>query len=310
MIQRAMDITTGKGMMDRSKEQWSCWSPFRTASHWLAGLTALAIIFPSLSGAQQQNSAETSTDRQLMQEFLRKSSTEIVNGYFQQPPYPIFAMRRLIDIGDPAVIPRLEEAFSLESRDPAKEFLAATLVDLGDEKTAYFDYVAMQASTAAASDLPFPFQLGTRIRDGDSLPPLKRVFVLWVKKHHADVNSAMWEAAFDMPDAIEALGEAGDLRSEPIFLKGLKSPNVLIVFESALGLARLQDSKTVSSIIHAAKGKPHSEQRLISRTLLYFATPEAQRTAKQMIGDPVLLRDWRAEVKNRGWKNAMRERGP
>ncbi len=266
-------------------------------------------LFAFSAFAQRHHPTEQSSDQQLLYAFMSKSPKEILHDYFHNPPYPIFAIRRLIDIGDPSVIPCLEQAFARQRQEPAREFLAAALVELGDVKPEYFDYVAARAKIAATSDLPFPVRLDARIRRGATLPPLKPAFSHWVREHGANLDSALWQAAFDMPATIEALGEANDQESRPIFLQGLKSPNILVVFAASLGLARLQDNSSVPEIILAAKREPRKERRMIAKTLLYFPTTRAQRAAERLTGDPSLIRRWRAEVKKRGYKMAMRDRG-
>lgn len=278
-----------------------------------AWMVIVFLAFPAFVFAQRNHATEQSTDQQADQEqlraFMSKSPNELLRGYFRNPPYPIFAIRRLIDIGDPTVIPCLEEAYARQSQEPAKEFLAAALVDLGARKPEYFDYVADRAKIAVASDLPFPVRLDARIQRGATLPPLKPSFTHWVREHDANLDSALWQAAFDMPADVEALGEANDRESRPILLQGLKSPNILIVFAASLGLARLQDNSSVPLIIVAARREPRMERRMIAKALLYFPITEAQRAAERLTGDPVLLRRWRAEVKKRGFKMAMRDRG-
>lgn len=270
---------------------------------------ALLLALPNLAIAQQQTAAGQSADQQLLHAFMAKSSKEILNDYFQGPPYPMFAIRRLMDIGDPAVIPRLEQSFARQRQEPVREFLAAALVDLGDVKPEYFNYVAARAKIAVTSDLPFPVRLDARIRPGARLPPLKIAFIHWVRQHDVDLDSALWQATFDMPAAVEALGEADDRRSRPILLQGLKSPNILVVFAAALGFARLQDNGAVPSIIDAAKREPRKERRMIAKALLYFPTSKAQRAAERLVSEPVLIQRWRLEVKKRGYKMAMRDRG-
>jgi hypothetical protein len=259
--------------------------------------------------AQQQNGAGQPTDPQLLHDFATQTAGEIVEHYFRTPPYPIFAIRRLLEIGNPVVIPDLEQAFEREHREPAREFLAASLVDLGDTKSEYFDFVATRAATAVSSDLPFPVQLGARTQGVESPPPLKVAFINLVRLHNIDLESALQKATFDMPAAVEALGEADDRRSRPIFLQGLKSPNILVVFAAALGLARLQDSQAVPAIIIAATREPCEERPMIAKALLYFSSSKAQRAAERLIADPILLQRWRAEVKERGWRRAMRDAG-
>jgi HEAT repeat protein len=95
---------------------------------------------------------------------------------------------------------------------------------------------------------------------------------------------------------VEALGEAADRRSLPILLRGLKSPNVLVVREAAFGLARLQDTTTVEPIITACTRLDPGERPWVAKSLLYFRTRKAQRAASAMIADPERLRRWRTEV--------------
>jgi hypothetical protein len=269
----------------------------------------ILLIMPNSGVAQQQDAIEPLSDQQLSAAFMKKSVGELLNDYFQGPPYPLFAIRRLIDIGDRAAIPSLERAFTRESHEPAREFLAAALVSLGDPKPEYFEHVARRAAAAAASDLPFAVQLGTRPQSGAGLPPFKSAFLSWVRQHGGGLDSALWQATFDLPAAVEALGEAADPRSRPVFLQGLNSPNILIVFAAALGLARLQDDKAVPAIIAAAEREPPEERSMIAKTLLYFANSDAQHAAERLVNDPVRFQRWRVEVRKRGWKAAMRDRG-
>ena len=269
---------------------------------------AVLWIAPVAMKAQSSAAPKGLADQDLLAAFQEKSAGELLEEYFQAPPYPLFAIRRLIALGDTTAIPSLERAFELEGRQPAREFLAAALVNLGDANPKYFEHVFSRAATAVASDLPFPVRRGARPQPGARLP-LKRSFLSWVRKHGGDLDSAMWQATFDLPAAVEALGEAADARSRLVFLQGLHSPNILIVFAAALGLARLQDDKAVPAIIAAAKREQDEERSMISKALLYFANSEAQRAAERLIGDPVRIQRWRADVERRGWKAAMRDRG-
>jgi hypothetical protein len=122
-------------------------------------------------------------------------------------------------MGDPVAIPSLERAFTREGHEPAREFLAAALVNLGDAKLEYFEHVASRAATAVASDLPFAVQLGTRPQSGARLPPFKSAFLSWVRQHGGDLDAALRQATFDLPAAVEALGEVADARSRPVFLQ-------------------------------------------------------------------------------------------
>lgn len=249
------------------------------------------------------------SDQQVLADFHRKSAVDVLRAYFREPPYPLFAIRRIIELADPTVIPELEDAFKREQRDPARQFLAAALLSLGDSHPEHFEYLADRARIAVASNLPFPVHLGHHQSSRGSIQTYNSAFLSWTRQHRIQLEAALWQATFEFPGALEALGEAADPRSRPILVRGLRSPNVLVVFEAALGLARLQDTAAVSTIAAAAKGMAIDERKLVAKTLLYFDTANAQRSAAWLINDPILLERWRADVNERGWKAAMRDNG-
>jgi hypothetical protein len=221
-----------------------------------------AVLAVLLSTAAQNISNEpAASDKQVQAAFLKKSSRELLNQYFQSPPYPLFVTRRLIDLGDPVAISDLERAFKRETRSANRQFLAAALVSLGDRRPEYFDYIASHATRAAQSDLPFPVHLERRPLSGTAIPPFTNAFKSWVRQHQITIDSAMQQSVFDMPGAVEALGEAADPRSRPILLHALNSPNVLVAFAAALGLARLQDDQAITAIIAAARRMWSAKER-------------------------------------------------
>lgn len=282
--------------------------PLTTSARILFLISAVyAMTLPACLG--QDASRTPQSDQQLLSEFYRKSAVEVWHAYFREPPYPLFAIRRIIELGDPVVIPELEHAFAREQHDTGRQFLAAALVSLGDSHPEHFEYLTERARIAVASNLPFPVRLGARRESNGSIETYSTAFLSWTRRHGNQLEAALWRATFEFPGALEALGEAADPRSRPILLRGLRSPNVLVVFEAALGLARLQDTAAVSSIVAAAKGMDTSERKLIAKALLYFDTATAQRSAELLINDALLFQRWRADVSQRGWKAAMRDNG-
>ncbi len=120
----------------------------------------------------------------------------------------------------------------------------------------------------------------------------------------------MMKAAFELPSSVQALGEAADQRSNPILLRGLASPNILIVFESALGLARLQDKESLPEIIDAARRMRSLKERdMVAKALLYFSGPRAQNAAERLIRNRRLFERWREQVRLRGSELTMRDSG-
>lgn len=263
-----------------------------------ASLAAQQAVAPAAQEAQGQLAA-----------FQRKSAHELLRQHFHGPPFPLFVIRRFIELGDPLVIAALEGAFARETSEITRQFLAAALVSLGDPDPQYYSYVASAAAAAVASDLPFPVRLGGPKAADSALPFLTAAFVSWVQQHGSETAMAMRRATVDLPAAVEALGESADPRSFSIFIRGLNSPNVLVVTTAALGLARLHDDRAVPAIIAASERLPGEESKLVAKALLYFATPAAQRAAEKLVADPARIKRWRADVDRLGWKGAMRDRG-
>lgn len=264
-------------------------------SPWLG---AVAFAFSVLGLAQQQprREPENDRDRQLLLEFSQKSAPELAAKYFERPPYPLFVIRRLIDLADPVVLPALRDAFMLEGENLTRQFLAAALVRLGDTDPRYFDYVARAALDAVNSDVPYRDSLAMLAATANGSPQLHNEIRAWAQAHGVSLIQGIRTATIELPAAVEALGEAVDRRSLPIFLRGLESPNVLIIREAAFGLARLHDSAAVQPIITVCRRLDPAERPWVAKSLLYFHSKKAQKAASAMIADPARLQRWHADV--------------
>lgn len=243
-------------------------------------------------------------DQRLLREFGESPASELVTKYFQGPPYPLFVIRRLIDLGDPQVIPALRAAFSLETDPVPRQFLAAALVRLADPDPQYFSYLAKLGRDAVTNDLPYS---GDSNGKSDDLLRFPAELGAWARTHGVTVQDALRRAMIELPGTVEAMGEAADRRYLPILLRGLSSPNVLVVRTSAFGLARLHDTSAVGPIIKACARLRGEGRPTTAKALLYFETQDAQSAAEALIGNPQRVRNWRMEVKRRGWKSAMKD---
>jgi HEAT repeat protein len=280
-------------------------SPFVTTACVGIALTVFSVWSPSQQQTLDQHADQS--DQQLLLQFSQQSASQLVARYFQGPSYPLFVIRRLIDLADPRVMPDLRDAFFRESQALTRQSLAAALVRLRDPDSQYFDYLAAWARDAVASDLPY--SCGSRrgaTLEGRTEFPLE--FIAWARAHNLALSDALRRAVIELPAAVEALGEAADRRALAILLRGLSSPNGCVVRTSAFALARLHDTIAVELIIRACNTLRREERPLTAKALLYFNSSGAQRAAESIIADPVLVRSWRIEVNRRGWKSAMRDR--
>jgi hypothetical protein len=259
----------------------------------------LAILVGAATALAQQQPDERPArlnDRQLLAEFERQPARELVARYFQQPLYPLFAIRRLIDLGDVSVAPAVRDAFARTTDSIAREFLAATLVSFQDADPRYWAYLEREASRAAASDVPCPVDSFDHAN-----PPAVpgNALIFWAQSHDVEITAALRLAAIEMPAAIEALGEAGDPRALKILLRGLRSPDCYVVSDAAFGLARLHDIRAVDELIQAAQTNIQEVRLAIAKALLNFDSAQARNAAESLIDDPDRLRRWRAEVEAR-----------
>jgi hypothetical protein len=260
--------------------------------------TALAQLQPDERPARPN-------DQQLLAEFERQPAGELVAKYFQQPLYPLFAIRRLIDLGDVSVAPAVRDAFARTTDSIAREFLAATLVSFRDADPRYWAYLEREANRAAVSDVPCPIDSFDRAN-----PPTVpgNALIFWAQSHDVEITAALRLAAIEVPATVEALGEAGDPRALPILLRGLRSPDCYLVSEAAFGLARLHDIRAVDALIQAARTNIQEVRLAIAKALLYFDSAEARSAAESLIDDPDRLRRWRADVAARGWRSLTKDR--
>ena len=107
------------------------------------------------AGGQASNRVEPSPGSQpQLEAFLKLSADDVARKYLDHPPYSLLAIRRLIELADPAVKPALRHAFEEEGDVSRRQFIAAALVRLRDQDDLYFNYVQDAARAAINSPLP------------------------------------------------------------------------------------------------------------------------------------------------------------
>ena len=259
-----------------------------------AKVLVTGVLLSAALNAQDEKSASRGrrSDEGIRAEFSRKSARELVAEYFGGPPYPLFVIHRLMELGDRTVLPSLRVAFERERANSTRQFLAAALVKLGDKDPRYFRYVSEAATKAVKADLPLSLSGAALVAENGRAPA---ALITWARVHRIDLQRALWLGTVELVAAVEALGETADRRSSPILLRGLRSRNFFIVNQAALGLAHLSDPKAAKPIIVACKRLSADECPSVARALLYFDTPEAQEAAEQLIANPELLARWREQ---------------
>ena len=226
--------------------------------------------------------------------FQRQSAPELMDHYFDLPTIPLFITRRLIHLDDPRAIPGLRNAFDREAKPLNREFIAAALVRLGDTDSRYFSYLIQAALDALNEDIPYR---STPASDAETDDLERHVEIqTWAQTHSAPVTHAIWQATIEIPGAIEALGLTEDRRSMPIFLRALKSPNVLVVRQAAFALARMRQKSAVGPIVAACQLQSIEDRPWTAKSLLYFRSEKAQKAARKLINNPAQRQQWRIDI--------------
>src|SRR4030081_107613 len=141
-------------------------------------LSAISQVLPPVAD-------ESAGGQRDLETFQRKGASGGARKYVGRPPYSLLAIRRLIELGDPLVVPDLRRAFA-DEKDPARrQFIAAALVSLNDPDARYFDYVREAARSAISSVLPFPVLLNQANRSVKE-PGYRSEFFRAVRKQHLE----------------------------------------------------------------------------------------------------------------------------
>ncbi len=261
----------------------------RAARIWAFVFIPLAIC--TLLRAQKSLNGTVSD---LLFEFQRQSAPELVDHYFDLPTIPLFITRRLMHLDDPRAIPGLRTAFDREAKPLNREFIAAALVRLGDTDSRYFNYLTQAALDALNEEIPYRSAPASDA-EADDLEHHVEIQA-WAQTHSVPVTHAIWQATIEIPGAIKALGLTEDRRSTPIFLRALKSSNVLVVRQAAFALARMRQKSTIGPIVAACQLQSIEDRSWTAKSLLYFRSEKAQKAARKLINNPAKRQQWRVDI--------------
>ena len=240
-------------------------------------LSALAYGQPGQSQGEKTPGASNNDKIARWIEAVRKDNTGMASGEVEE----------LAKAGAVEAIPTLEEKFGQIRGGPSKypswnvlmkAHVASALVRLGDKKQIYWDYLVKQATLAVENDAPNPSTYDSK---GKSI--YSPAFIAWVKAHKLGHPGVLDEYELMLPGPVLLLGWTGDRRAVPVLRRGLLSPNYLVEFASAQGLAQIGDKASVPFIIEACKKAPRHEASAIALQLLYFNSPEAQKAVDEYV---------------------------
>lgn len=219
---------------------------------------------------------------------LAGSAADICPALAQTSPAPAREdLSELLKRRDPPAVAELERRFTASADKNDKQKIAVVLLSRRQGDQPYFDFLAGYARQAVLSDAPFPYRYDAagKLVPGELSPP----FVAWAKAHKLDLETAVRRVFQEYPTDVFFLSLASDPRATEILLKGLESPNYMVIARAAFGLARLQYTPAIRSISAAAEHAPGELSLLIARNLVLFDDATAQAAAERLIKDKQLL---------------------
>ena len=205
-------------------------------------------------------------------------------------PLDLSVLPRLEAAKDPRVLPALRQAFEEHPVKSELQYIAVSLIHLGDHDERYFQFLSKYAEAAIGSDAP---PVLAQDEKGDSIRgKLNPEFEAWARKRGIDWKVAAGEQMYTMPEDVKLLGEARDSRALPLLRRGLQSKNDVVALMATQELALLNDAASVPTIIRECVSSRPSRRRLMLSILAIFTDPEALRIIDQSLTDPELRKTY------------------
>jgi hypothetical protein len=208
---------------------------------------------------------------------------------------------------DPALLPALRQAFEESEGKREKQYIAGTLIKLGDKDARYFEYLAGFARRAVESSAPTIFTTGPdgMVVKGVVNPEFDR----WCREHGLDVQRELANQLRTYPEDLMLLATARDARGRDLLRLGLASQNPLIVVQAAQGLGVLDDRAYIPEIVSAASRFPVNTIGVsITAVLSAYQDEAVQREILAALPDPRLREMYTKALAERRRKQQVEHR--
>jgi hypothetical protein len=184
---------------------------------------------------------------------------------------------------DLRTIPALKATFQSSTEKRERQWIAGTLLRLGERAGPYFDFLAGYATEAIDDRTPSFIKYDS---NGHSIrAEFSAAFENWCALNGKDPRAVATIQFLEYPKDVLVLAQVDDPRARDLFRRGLESPNVLVVAYSVQGLARLHDSAALSLVARVLERLPSEERYAVSRELPWFETPEAAALMERVMPD-------------------------
>ena len=184
---------------------------------------------------------------------------------------------------DGRVVPALHFAFTQAADKSEKQWIASTLLRLGDSTQEYSDFLIDSATEALEDRSPLFADYDS---DGNMVKGrFSAKFEVWCRANGKDPRSVAALQFGTYPEDVLVLARARDPRAKEALRRGLQSPNPLVVGYSVQGLARIQDVSAIPIIAAMAENSPASTRTLISMNLPWYSAVNATLLIERLTPD-------------------------
>jgi len=195
---------------------------------------------------------------------------------------------------DARTIPALRKEFEKREVKQERQWIAATLLRLGEKSDRYFEFLSSYAKQAIDDRTPFFEKVdaqGRSIRGEFSAE-----FENWCALNHKDPRAVAAVELGTYPIDVVILAETEDPRANGLFRRGLESPNPGVVAYCAQGLARLQDLSALPLIAAAAERFAPGDRTAVAKQLPWYSRQEAEQLFARLVPIDSYRQHYRGEV--------------
>lgn len=232
-------------------------------------------------GAQDQVSVQTLLDR------------------LREPRLDLSVVSSLARYRDERVLPSLKQAFETHPSKEDRQYIATSIVRLGEKDDMYYRYLESYAKEAIESDIPDPFAYNPDGSDarGKVNPELKA----WAEKHRISPEAAFHQATNTYPTDVLVFGGVRDPRMIQLLRRGFNSANSLVVAASAHVLAEMNDVDSIPLILRTANANKPVAMVIVGYLSMYNLDADAENRISDSLRDPKLkeLYRWATETKRK-----------
>jgi HEAT repeat protein len=202
---------------------------------------------------------------------------------------------RLGKYHDHRVIAALRAAFDAHEEKQTRQYIAFSLIGLGDKDDKYFRFIEAFAQEAIESDAPDMFTYG---RDGVALRPVQwsPEFYAWSAQHGIPIELAVKQAVQTYPRDVMIFAGVSDPRAAELIRRGLQSHNPLVVGACAYVLGINKDTPSIPLILKLINTSRQSVAEALTMRITLFNGDQVERLILDGLANPKLKEFYRSQI--------------